>query len=227
MMMEKPFDIVPAIRVAYGRVVGDATPSPVGESDHNPLAQLWYWIARGARRVHVEELGTSGGLPTVPALLLGCSGPVALQVGGGIHDGRTARLLAAHGASTMVLHHGLRNLAALEDILGATEPDRVMPAIDLEEIHDPGVLSGIACAQRFGVSQILLAGPWTAPRVFPYQEEAIRAFQSRGLKVWVAGGIRHLQTVAALKELGVSGVLIGRALHRGVLSFERLRSLAD
>jgi phosphoribosylformimino-5-aminoimidazole carboxamide ribotide isomerase len=221
------FEIVPAITVAYGRVVSDET-RPVGwESGNNPLSYMWYWIAQGARRIHLEELGALGGCPTVPALLLGCQKPVVCQVGGGIHNAQTARLLTAHGASTLVLRHCLRDESAFIDILKSSPSGRAMPCIDLEEVWDPSMGARLACAQNLGVTEVLLSGPWTAPQLLPYQLAAIRKLTSQGLKVWVAGGIQHIKTVRALKDSGVSGVMIGRALQRGILTFEHLNALSS
>lgn len=188
---------------------------------------MWYWIAQGARRIHLEELGTVGGNPTVPALLLGCQRPVACQVGGSVRNAQTARLLTAHGASTLVLHHCLRDKSLFIDILRAATPERAMPAIDLEEVRDPGMVNILACAKHLGVTEVLLSGPWSAPQLLPYQITAIRELKSHGLKVWVAGGIQHMRTVRALKDSGVSGVVIGRALQRGILNFDRLKSLSS
>lgn len=221
------FEIVPAITVAYGRVVSDGNRPTGWESGNNPLSYMWYWISRGAQRIHLEELGTVGGYPTVPALLLGCQSPIACQVGGGIHNAQTARLLTAHGASTLVLHHCLGEEKVLTDILRAASPERAMPAIDLEEVRDPRIVTALSCARRLGVTEILLAGPWSAPHLLPYQMTAIRELKSHGFKVWVAGGIQHMRTVRALKDSGVSGVVIGRALQRGILNFERLQSLSS
>ncbi|PSR21496.1 MAG: 1-(5-phosphoribosyl)-5-[(5-phosphoribosylamino)methylideneamino] imidazole-4-carboxamide isomerase [Sulfobacillus acidophilus] len=222
-----PFEIVPAITVAYGRVVSDGHRPTGWNNGNNPLSYVWYWIAQGAHRIHLEELGAVGGYPTVPALLLGCQRPIACQVGGGIRTAQTARLLTAHGASTLVLRHCLRDDRVFSEILTSVTPEHAMPSIDLEEVWDPGINTRLACAHDFGVHKVMLSGPWTTPKLLPYQLAAIDKLKSQGFKIWVAGGIQHVETVRALKEAGVSGVVIGRALQRGILTFERLNALSS
>lgn len=225
--MESTFDIVPAIPVAYGRVVGDAALATVPSGASNPLSLLWYWIAQGARRIHVEDLSADFGLPTIPALLLGCCTPVDIGVGGIIHDAQAARVLAARGAASLVLHRVLYQTALFQRILSTTDPRRLMPSIDVEEVHDPAIGALLVGAHAKGVRQVLISSPWGAPRVWSYQERAIRSLQSHGFSVWAAGGIRHVDTIRALKDLGLAGVLVGRALHHGVLHWDRLQTLTQ
>lgn len=220
------FEIVPAVPVAYGRVVGD-----VGGIGRNPLAVAWHWMAAGARRVHFEELSapdTGRGPATLPALVLGCrQGPARIQVGGGIRESRVARLLRAQGADTLVFHRSLTDPDLLDEMLAAVRPEKVMVAVNLEELDDRKILAGLSRAWAQGVRRVLLVGPWMAPTVFPYQEAAINRFLDEHWEVWAAGHLQHQKTIARLKELGVSGVMIGQALYQGRLSFKDLMALRE
>lgn len=222
------FDIVPAIPVAYGRVIGPASRSiPAG---HNPLAVAWHWMTQGARCIHVEDmgLGRTGFLQTAPALLLACQpGPARILVGGGIRDAKSASLLTSHGADTLVVGHAWRDPLQFLQLTQTVPAHQLMIALGAASAEDEGTADDVARATAAGVRQILLTGPWNAPILFPFQQDMIRRYQAAGLNVWVAGGIRHLKTIRLLKDLGVAGVMIGESLYRGRLSFAELQSLAE
>ena len=216
------FEIVPAIAVAYGRVVdaeARAQGSPVAS---NPLAAARYWIAHGARRIHFEEMGVASGLSTMPALLLGCGRKAVLQVGGGIRDAKTAHLYLSYGASTLVLRKCLTDPPVFSSITAVVDPKRLIMGVDLEEVDDRATFDTLFRGRAAGVTQVLLSGPWYARCVLPYQVAAIRRLQQNGFRVWAAGGLQHPETVRALQKLGLAGVIIGRALHHGALSLDTL-----
>lgn len=217
------FEIIPSITVAYGRVVGDYSPLLGAASGSNPLAWAWYWISRGAQHLHIEDAGSAVSMPTVPALLLGCGKAASLGIAGRIQDAPTAQFLASQGATSLVLRSG-RGISNVEAVLQAIPPERWMFEVDLEEAFDPPVVEKLRMAKAIGADRVLLRGSWTAPRIFPYQVDAIRSLKERGHTIWVSGGIRHRETVQSLKEWGVSGAIIGRALNQGILSFTELTS---
>lgn len=225
--MTSTFDIVPAITVAYGRVVADGPEGKAERNSANPLNLLWYWISRGARRIHVEDLSGNSSLPTVPALLLGCRAPVALGIGGLIHDAKVARMMVSQGAATLVLHRVLYQPLLFQSILQTVEPSRLMMAINIEEVDNHGMAEQLDDAYNAGLRQLLLAGPWTAPKILPFQDDAIRSLKSRGFSVWTAGGICHTDTLRAMKDLGISGAFVGRALQQGLLNWDLLQTLVQ
>lgn len=216
------FEVVPAVKIAYGRLV-EPTGFPYAT---NPLAMVWQWIALGAQRIHVEEMGILSGAPTVPALLLGCRGRGNLQVGGGIRDVRTAQLLTVHGAHTLVIRHLLRDPGAFCAVTEAVPANRLVISVGLHEMEDGPLIQSVEMARAAGVRQVILSGGWSTPSVFSYQRQAISTLLYQGFEVWAAGGIRHESTIGALKALGLSGVIVGKALHEGTLNFEAIQSLA-
>lgn len=224
------FKIVPSVPIAYGRLVGNSDPT-WGDGRiraSNPLALVWHWMAQGAERIHLEEIGappphTSS---TLPALLIGCRpGGTEIQVGGGIRDARTASMLTAHGADTLVLSHTLRDPSQFSRILDVVPGRRIMIAFNLDAELNPLTMKSLEIALRNGVSRILLSGPWQAPAIFPSQQRSIQRFQDQGLSVWIAGGLKHPRTVIGLREMGIAGVLIGQAFYRGDLSYAEMKSM--
>ncbi len=220
-----PFEIVPSIPVAYGRVVGSAARAV----SQNPLAAAWHWISEGARRIHVEELSARPqGVrwPTLPALLLGCRpSAVEVQAGGGLRDTAYAQLLMGQGADRLVISHNGRDVSLVHTLADALPPGRLMIAISVDESQGAAMEESLRSLRQAGVSHLLLVGAWSAPALRPGQAQAILRCQSEGFRVWAAGGIRHLDTVQRLQQLGLSGILIGQALYDGTLSFRSLKAL--
>ncbi|NMP22964.1 HisA/HisF-related TIM barrel protein [Sulfobacillus harzensis] len=217
------FEIVPSIPVAYGRVISY---EPVPNHGHNPLAAAWHWISQGAQRIHVEELSLSH--HASPALLLGCRPSlVPVQVGGGIRDPDYARVLLQQGADRLVISHSWRTPELFRMMAEAVPPSHLMVAAGLDETSSPPIQTSLRHASAAGVRDVLLMGVWSTPTVFPSQTKAVKRCQAEGLRVWAAGGIRHLETVRRLKQLGISGIMVGKALYDGSLSFESLKQLAD
>ncbi len=225
------FTIVPSVPVAYGRIMHNSDPNFGNEPMRvsNPLALIWHWMAQGAQRIHVEEVSAPSSAhttPTLPALLLGCRPHRhQIQVGGGIRDARTAGILTAHGADTLVIGHSLRDPVQFIKILEAVPGHQIMVALNMDAELHPRTAESIALARQSGMHRILLAGPWQSATIFPSQHRTIRHFQENGFDVWIAGGLRHRPTVVGLKELEVSGVIIGQAFYRGILSYKDLQSL--
>lgn len=224
------FKIVPSVPIAYGRLVGNSDPV-WGDGRlraSNPLALVWHWMAQGAERIHVEEIGAPPPrtTSTLPALLIGCRpGQTAIQVGGGIRDARTASMLTAHGADTLVLSHTLSNPSQFSRIMDAVPGERIMIACNLDAELNPLTVKSLEIARRNGVNRILLSGPWQAPTIFPSQQRTIQRFQDQGLSVWIAGGLKHRRTVIGLRQIGIAGVIIGQAFYRGDLSYAEIKSM--
>ena len=140
------FKIVPSVPVAYGRIVKSAGPHSEGVKVSNPLALMWHWMTQGAHRIHIEEMSPASphGVSTLPALLLGCQ-PMRsqIQVGGGIRDAHTARLLAAHGADTLVLSRMLYDPVQFSKILEVVPGSQIMVCLGMDaELNPPIRLSG-------------------------------------------------------------------------------------
>ncbi len=224
------FKIVPSVPVAYGRLVGNS--DPVWRDSHinasNPLALMWYWMAQGAERIHVEEIGSPAPrtTSTLPALLIGSRpGATKIQVGGGIRDARTASMLTAHGADTLVLSHTLSDPSRFSRILDVVPGVRIMIAFNLDAELNPLAVKSLEIASRNGVRQVLLSGPWQAPTIFSSQQRTIQRFQDQGLSVWIAGGLKHRRTVIGLRQIGAAGVIIGQAFYRGDLSYAEMKAM--
>ena len=50
-----------------------------------------------------------------------------------------------------------------------------------------------------------------------------KALDEKEMDVYVGGGVRNIKDLLELKDLGVSGILVGTALHSGKISIEELK----
>jgi phosphoribosylformimino-5-aminoimidazole carboxamide ribonucleotide (ProFAR) isomerase len=57
---------------------------------------------------------------------------------------------------------------------------------------------------------------------WPDNLATIQRFQHLGFHVWTSGQIGDVHDILPMYEAGVQGVLIGRALHEGSLSYSAL-----
>lgn len=220
--------VIPAIDLRHGRCVrliqGNAGCELVYADD--PLVVAVRWVQQGARWLHVVDLdGALTGRPVqldlVRAIVQQSGVPV--QVGGGFRTPEDIDRGLAIGAARIVVGTAASRLG---EILGSRYGERVAVAVDVKagrvavkgwtEVSDldPITLGTQLTAQgisRFVYTDVgrdgMLAGP---------DLEGVRAFiESVGVPVIAAGGIATNSDVTALGELGVEGVVVGRALYEG------------
>jgi phosphoribosylformimino-5-aminoimidazole carboxamide ribotide isomerase len=236
------FEVLPAIDLQGGRParLSRGDPSTLEHLDGDPLELARAWLAAGARWVHVVDLDAAlGGHPANLRLLRDIA-EVGLWVeaGGGLSEGGVAAALE-HGASRAVL--GARALLApgtVERVL-ATHGDLVAIGLDVQGGRvDPrgtaetGPTVGEALARLAEVRPALIVytdverdGMLSGPDL----EGLSRVWEATGVPVLASGGVRSAADVAVLagRHPAVAGVIVGRALHDGVLSIDEALAAAS
>lgn len=226
-----PFEVVPAIDVAAGRLVrmSRGEPVPVEAFDGDPLAAAHAYVAAGAARLHVVDVdlagtGEPGNLATVRSI---AAAGVAVQASGGIASDAHADALLEAGADRIVLASmALADRAAAERMIerygerlcvgieadGPTIRPRGAP-MELSLWETLGWLVPSACA-RFVFTEVGRVGSLAGPDldgVWALAEHTRRP-------VLASGGVRSVEDLLALAALGgtVEGAIVGRALHEGL-----------
>lgn len=230
--MPQDFATIPAVDVLDGRAVRllrgdyDRVELDAGE----PLALVRRAASFAPPFVHVValEAARDGGAPLELArAAVEAAGSVPVQLSGGVRSPEDVQALLAAGAARVVV-----GTAAFGPIpLRAFASEQVAVAIDvaggsvrtngwlasteltaasaLERCSDAGVATVICTAiDRDGTR----SGPDLA-----LLREVRERFEGR---VLAAGGIRDAADVAAVRELGVDGVVVGRAWLDGTLDLE-------
>ena len=213
-----------AVRLTQGRFDDETV------YDDDPLAAARTWVDGGARFLHVVDLdGARSGVPAaiehLRQIVRGTGVPV--QYGGGLRTvGAVREALAAGAERVIVGTAALRDLDFLDDIVAAYGPRVLvsvdvrgrkiatagwtqltdMPATDaIERLHDRGVASFIYTdADRDGV----LEGPSLED-----VEMIARAVRGHFLYAGGVGSLEHLRELRGLRQVNLSGVVVGKALY--------------
>ena len=150
-----------------------------------------------------------------------------MQVGGGIRSMATAGTLLSAGVERVVLGTAaVRRPELVRELCAAHGSPVVVVAVDARdgrvaiegwtETSEVGA-SELALrmaalgAQRLLYTDISRDGTLTGPN-FAANEELVR---TTGLAVQASGGVASLEHLSQLRETGVEGVIIGRALYTG------------
>lgn len=231
------FDILPAIDLRGGRVVrlrqGDFAQETTYSDD--PVAIALDFAAAGARWLHVVDLdGARTGSPAhravIAAIAARAGERLAVEVAGGLRDADAVKAALEAGAARVVVGTAaLRDPAFAGRLVAAHGAGRVIVAIDVRDDRAVGQgwaadASSIDAADAiraladagittFEVTAIDRDGMSGGPDLALY--ERLVALD-RGAII-ASAGIASLDDVAAVRGLGCTGAVIGRALYDGTL----------
>lgn len=228
-----PFTIVPAIDVTEGRLgiyTADG-PQPVDAFGGDPLTAAHAYVEAGARLLHVVDMdrafGAGPGDAGVVSAIAATPGLIAVQASGGIRTWDIARTLLAAGAARVVVSSAaLGDEPAVAQIIESarrgellfgieTDEGRIRSRgaypVDLELASTLGWLQA-AGAPGFLATAVERVGTETGPDV-----ELIRRVVRSGVPTWAAGGIGSIEHLAAVREAGAVGAIVGRAALDGAI----------
>jgi phosphoribosylformimino-5-aminoimidazole carboxamide ribotide isomerase len=228
----REFAIVPAVDVLDGRAVrlfqGDYNRVEVDAGD--PLELVRLVAGSSPPLVHVVALGAArdGGAPVELArAVAAAAAPVPVQLGGGVRSVADTRALADAGIARVIVGTAAFGLLPLEDFV-AELGDRLVVAIDVAEgiVRTAGWLESANLSTRAalercthaGVANVVCTaidrdGARSGPDLDLLHEARARFAGS----ILAAGGIRDAADIDAVKEIGIDGVVVGRALLDGTL----------
>ena len=233
--MTSGFVILPAIDLRGGRVVrlqqGDFERETAFSED--PVAVARSFAEAGARWLHVVDLdGARTGEPAHGAIIRDIVGAVghhvAVEVAGGLRtDESVAMVLAAGAMRAVVGTAALRDPSFTGRLAAAHGSDRIVVALDVREglalgdgwregASGVGAEEALAALADQGVTTFeataidrdgLLGGPDLdlLARLVSLDRGAVIA----------SGGIATLDDIRAVRQLGCSGAIVGRALYEG------------
>jgi phosphoribosylformimino-5-aminoimidazole carboxamide ribotide isomerase len=238
--------IIPAVDIRQGRCVrllqGEMDAETVFSQD--PVAMALQWEACGASLLHVVDL--DGAISKSPQNLAVVCAIIerlkaGVQVGGGIRSINEVRIYLEAGAQKVVIGtEAIRNPAFVAAACREF-PGRIVVGIDARE----GMVAvegwtqttdvrAVDLAKRFegcGVSAINFTdihrdGMQTGPNI----EETRKLAESTTIPVVASGGvssIRDVRNLLPLADIGVVGVITGRALYEGTLDLKEAIALAN
>ncbi len=227
-------EIIPAIDLLDGACVrlhqGDY--DQVTRFSEDPVAQALSWQSQGATRLHLVDLdGAKRGEPindeAVRAITAALDIPV--QLGGGVRSLERAEELIACGLDRVILGTVAIEQPELVQELAQLHPGRIVVGIDANDgrvatrgwIEQSDVLA-TDLAQQFsaaGIAAIITTDIATDGTLAGPNLDALRTMaQCSAVPVIASGGIGCMADLLALlplEPLGVSGVIVGRALYDG------------
>jgi phosphoribosylformimino-5-aminoimidazole carboxamide ribotide isomerase len=218
MWFEQRIEVIPAVDVLGEGAVrlerGDY--DSVVERAGDPLTLARQWADAGARRIHLVDLdgARSGNVrPDLVREIASLGLPV--QASGGIRSLADARALLEAGADRVIV-----GTAAWPDPTPWFElGEALVLALDVRdgEVRTSGWTVGsglrfdealaLARGRRMLVTAIDRDGTLTGPDL-----DLVRQAVDAGGRVLAAGGIRSVEDVAALAEVGAEAAIVGRAL---------------
>ena len=224
-------EVIPAIDLKEGRCVrllqGDFDKETVFSTDPGAVARRWEQA--GAPRIHVVDLeGAASGQPenakAVARILESVNVPV--QLGGGVRNMQTLEDWLSQGVQRVVL-----GTAAVEDPDFLQEAlrihrDRIIIGIDardgrvaasgwkrtteVDAIDLIGRVKGLG-GQRIIYTDISRDGMLSGPNL----ESVHQVVSKSAVSVIASGGVSTIEHLRSLRDLGVEGALVGRALYTG------------
>ncbi|NJO39964.1 MAG: 1-(5-phosphoribosyl)-5-[(5-phosphoribosylamino)methylideneamino]imidazole-4-carboxamide isomerase [Cyanobacteria bacterium CRU_2_1] len=240
-------EIIPAIDLLEGRCVrlyqGDYAQSQV--FDENPVAIARQWAEQGATRLHLVDLdGAKVGHPVnqraIEAIVRSVDIPV--QVGGGLRAHASVTNLLALGVQRVILGTIAIEQPELVSMLCQEFPEQIVVGIDARngKVATRGWLEtsdveAITLAQQMaalGIAAIIYTDIDRDGTLQGANRQALRELASAvSVPVIASGGISsvsNLLSLLALEPLGVTGVIVGRALYTGAISLrEAIRAVGQ
>lgn len=236
-------EVWPAIDIRGGKCVrlcqGDYGREIVFNSD--PVAIAHHWVTLGARRLHIVDLdGAKIGEPVnfdIVQRIFQESG-VPCQFGGGVREEATISRLLDAGASRVVV--GTRAVKDPDWFRAVVRkfPRRIVLGLDVRagraatdgwlEISNRTAAEIVAEFADEPIAAVVFTDISADGMLSGVSLEAFRHMQQViTVPLIASGGVTTLEDIRALKEIGVTGCIIGRALYEGRLNLPEVLAIAE
>ncbi|MBI3949965.1 MAG: 1-(5-phosphoribosyl)-5-[(5-phosphoribosylamino)methylideneamino]imidazole-4-carboxamide isomerase [Acidobacteria bacterium] len=239
-------ELIPAIDLMQGKVVrltrGD--PKSAKIYSENPLAMARHWEAEGADALHMVDLdaalGINSGAQSKLIVEIVEALKIPVQVGGGVRTiNRINDVLSVGVRRVIVGTLPFQNRPDFEEALHQFGAERIVVALDyaqgkvmikgwqeataLEPLDALKRLRGLG-ARQFLMTAISQDGTLAGADL----DVLARATAVADAEIYASGGIATVDDVRKLKQIGVKGFIVGKALYEGALTMEQLRNaIAD
>jgi len=235
-------EIVPAIDISNGKCVrlfkGKKGTEKVYFED--PIEALDFWMNIGVGRLHFVDLdgawGQKNNKNLLKKMILKASDKVKIQIGGGIRSIETAMELIRLGADRIIIGTlAVNQPDVIKELSKKIGSERIIIALDYKkgkiathgwtESTDKDPFSFGRYISKMGAGYILFSsveadGAFTGPD-FKNIEKMVKNVD---VPIYAAGGVRNIDDLKKLKEIGVYGVIIGKAFYEKKISPEIIKN---
>ena len=240
--------LIPAIDLKNGHCVrlkqGDMQDSTTFSED--PAAMARRWVDAGARRLHLVDLnGAFAGKPVnegaIKAILAEVGDEIPVQLGGGIRDLDTIERYLDDGLSFIIIGTAaVKSPGFLRDactafgghiIVGLDAKDGKVATDGWSKLTGHEVIDLGRKFQDYGVEGLIYTdigrdGMLTGINI----DATVKLAQALTIPVIASGGLSTLQDIerlCAVADVGIDGVICGRAIYSGDLDFATAQARAD
>ncbi len=229
-------ELIPAIDILDGQVVqltrGDYDAPKVFH--YTPIEAALHWVAAGATRLHVVNLGAArtgirNGDEVLAEMVQMIDVPV--QASGGIQDVRTAESLIDIGVcwvvfdtvaigNPQVVRQAIQNVGAEHVIAGVRAKSGVVATDGCATPLQRRAVDVITESVDQGVTQFMYTdidrdGTLLGPRISTLGKLQTAANGN----LIVAGGIGDVQHLRDLSEIGIESIVLGTSIYTGSIDF--------
>jgi phosphoribosylformimino-5-aminoimidazole carboxamide ribotide isomerase len=225
-------DLLPAIDIRHGRVVrlsqGEATRQTVYGND--PVAVAERFAEQGAEWIHVVDLdrafGDGDNLALVRRIVAKAGWRARVQLGGGLRSLDRVRAGLEQGVSRVVVGTAAAvDPAIVPALLAAEGAERIAIGIDARDGRV--AIRGWSETSSLTVESLARRVASEGARTLIYTDIArdgmlagpdlagARRLQQTGAAIIASGGVAGVADIRAVREAGLAGVIVGRALYEG------------
>ena len=239
--------LIPAIDLKDGKCVrlrqGRMEETTVFSDD--PVAVAERWVEAGARRLHLVDLnGAFAGKPINTQVIRRIANAFPespIQVGGGIRDEETVEAYLNAGVQFVIIGtRAVKEPYFVKDlcleypghiIVGLDAKDGKVAVNGWSKLSRHDVIDMAQIFERDGVEAIIYTDIGRDGMMRGVNVEAtVELAQSVSIPVIASGGISTLDDIRALcnvKEEGIMGAIIGRALYEGSIDLAAAQKLVE
>jgi len=240
--------IIPAIDIKDGNCVrlkqGEMQSATVFSED--PAAMAQHWLEQGAKRLHLVDLnGAFSGKPkneqAIREIVSVIGEEIPVQLGGGIRDLDTIERYLDDGLSYIIIGTAaVKNPGFMRDacsafgghiIVGLDAKDGKVATDGWSKLTGHEVADLAKKFEDYGVEGIVYTdigrdGMLTGVNI----DATVKLAQVLTIPVFASGGLSSLadiERLCAVEEVGIEGVICGRAIYSGELDFASAQARAD
>ena len=234
------FIIYPAIDLRTGKDVRLRQGDPERQKtyNHDPAATADNWIDDGASWLHVVNLdgafgdNTRKNLSALEQILAAANNKAKVQFGGGIREFENIEKALNAGVNRVILGtaaiqnpdfavQAIKTFGADQIVLGLDAQNGKLMTHGWQQASDKNVLSFAEELVNQGAKTIIytnIAKDGMGTGVDWQQTSQIA--QKTGVEVIASGGVSDLEDVRRVKDAGLQGLIIGRALYENEINLK-------
>jgi len=235
--------VAPPLDLMSGKVVRLVRSDPAHPTPYSDdvLGVLRKWQDNGAPLIHVTDLDSAlekgSNMTTIREMLRVARVPI--QVMGGIRRKELAKESLEAGVHRVVMGTlPFKDPVALVDLVETYGPERIMVALDYTQgkvmiggWSAPVPITIVSALERFASLGIRMFSLTAIDRDGTLKGPDLRtlgkACKVRDVAVYASGGVASLSQIRDLRDLGVQGVVVGKALYEGIFSLRQALKVAQ